>query len=398
VRVFVTHARRTRHERGAVAVIVGILAIVLFGIAAFTVDFGMAYVSKRQLQTASDAGALAAASIYAQRTGDCEALSADGAAKTLAQTAADDIREENRPGSTGGTLDVGCGDNGALDVTYESEGDTDVLFGGLLGAESNEITTSRAATATVDVPDEVGSGLRPYMICSDHVPGGTLPSAVVKVDFPGTPIGDGPCPTGSNPGNWWTINCPEGTNNSNASLAEKTRDGCTDPVSTVSPQPAPTAPPNESLREALLDGCDGGADQDCLNGVPGNIGGAEVWSAWSTLLGKSIVLPVFCGESVCDPAAVTDASGDNVNYPVHKFVGVTICGYHWGARSLKRGQTSTGVCSNNTSNYNAADGGEAANYLLLAYTQVQVSGTTGPSSCALGGACDGGLRRLLLTN
>ncbi len=50
-----------RDERGAAAVLVGILAVFLVGLSAFTVDLGAAYVSNRNLQKAADAGALAAA-------------------------------------------------------------------------------------------------------------------------------------------------------------------------------------------------------------------------------------------------------------------------------------------------------------------------------------------------
>ena len=43
---------------------VGLLSVVLVGMCAFTVDFGMAYATKRQLSTASDAAALAADMVY----------------------------------------------------------------------------------------------------------------------------------------------------------------------------------------------------------------------------------------------------------------------------------------------------------------------------------------------
>ena len=48
-------------DDGAVAVIVAILAVVLFGMAAFAVDMGIAYASKRELSVTSDAAALAGA-------------------------------------------------------------------------------------------------------------------------------------------------------------------------------------------------------------------------------------------------------------------------------------------------------------------------------------------------
>ena len=50
---------RQRDERGAVAVMVGFLTIVLFTVAAFAVDLGQAYVKKRDVQTTVDFAALA---------------------------------------------------------------------------------------------------------------------------------------------------------------------------------------------------------------------------------------------------------------------------------------------------------------------------------------------------
>jgi Flp pilus assembly protein TadG len=393
--------RRTRAQRsesGAVAVLVGLLAVVLFGMAAFTTDFGMAYVSKRQLQTASDAAALAAASVYTQYPGDCATLASNGTAEAAAQAAADSVREENRPSSDGADLVLECPADGTLAVTYTSQGETDVFLGGILGFTDSVITTSREATASVAVPESIGN-MRPYMICSNDVPSGSSPSSVVKVRFPGTANSTGPCPTADNPGNWWTVNCPEDSSNSTAVLVENTRNGCEASVSTVDPQPpAEESPPNTALRNALVAGCSGGPDQDCLNAVTGNISSAGIWDAWESLLGKSIVLPSFCGDEICSPAAVSPASGNNVDYPVYKFVGVTVCGYHWGSGDQKTGQTDDGVCANNPESHDASDGDNDDKYLLLVFSQVQLSGTTNTSACAVGSGCDGGLRIVLLTN
>ncbi len=93
--------RRTE-ESGAIAIISALLAVVIFGMAAFVVDFGIAYNSKRQLQTAADAGALAAAQVYKSQTGvPCATLLGNLTLKAQAQAAADKWAELNRPAKEG---------------------------------------------------------------------------------------------------------------------------------------------------------------------------------------------------------------------------------------------------------------------------------------------------------
>lgn len=67
-------AKRVLSERGAVAVIVGILIVVLFGFIALAVDIGHIYAVKNELQNAADSGALA---------GAAELYNFDPVAKTL---------------------------------------------------------------------------------------------------------------------------------------------------------------------------------------------------------------------------------------------------------------------------------------------------------------------------
>jgi Flp pilus assembly protein TadG len=53
--------RKARGERGQVLVVVALALVALLGIAAFSIDVGYAYYAKRQLQSATDAAALAGA-------------------------------------------------------------------------------------------------------------------------------------------------------------------------------------------------------------------------------------------------------------------------------------------------------------------------------------------------
>lgn len=75
-----------REERGAVAVIVAILLVVLLGFAAIAVDVGMLYAEKAQLRNGADASALGIAQACASTppTTDCaSSLSNDSLAKEL---------------------------------------------------------------------------------------------------------------------------------------------------------------------------------------------------------------------------------------------------------------------------------------------------------------------------
>src|SRR3954447_15226444 len=72
-------------EEGAVAVLVGILAVVLFGLAALVVNLGLARDTRREAQNTADAAALAAANnLYL--SGPADTTAAINAAK---QSAAD---------------------------------------------------------------------------------------------------------------------------------------------------------------------------------------------------------------------------------------------------------------------------------------------------------------------
>lgn len=67
--------RRVRGDGGAVAVLVALLSVVLFGFGALVIDVGALYSERRQLQNGSDAGALAVAQSCAG--GSCGAFLAD---------------------------------------------------------------------------------------------------------------------------------------------------------------------------------------------------------------------------------------------------------------------------------------------------------------------------------
>jgi len=164
---------RRRDERGAVAILVGLLSVLLLGISAFTVDLGMAYVTKRQLSSASDAAALAADMVYKSNyKGLCTVpgndpsnpVAANAGVRAVAETAADDIFTQNFPSGSaadGSITNVACNGTG-VQVTYAASGQSSSPFGPLLGG-SGTITTAGTAAAAYSV----GGGICALCVIGD---------------------------------------------------------------------------------------------------------------------------------------------------------------------------------------------------------------------------------------
>jgi len=101
-------SRRRRHERGAVAVMFALLAVVLMSISALSVDLGNAWQAKRQVQAGSDLAVEAGAGIKGANLpktgavntcsyGAAGALATDQSVKDIAQYLAD----QANPSQTG---------------------------------------------------------------------------------------------------------------------------------------------------------------------------------------------------------------------------------------------------------------------------------------------------------
>ncbi len=389
--------RKQKDERGAVAMLVAVMTVVLMVISAFVIDLGMAYVSKRQLQTSSDAAALAAARVYADEPGNCATLAADGALLAEAQAAADDYRERNRPDSNQEEFDVGCNDEGELTVTYVSTGETATGFARLVPGIGDSITTGRLAEATVDVARS-GSGMRPMAICSSQLPADWQNAGVVRISFPG-PTGWTPptnCPVPSGPtGNWWTLDCPEDRTGGTSTLAEMILNGCEEPVSIVPNQPAGPVP----LTTHLITSCPSAPihSETCLSGDPGQLDAGQIEDAWRALMDNEtkVFLPIFCGSPDCAGSTIF-GMGTNAVFPVYKLAGMQVCGFHFNrVPASNQGANPTGDCAGlpiNPLTDNTRD-----NYLLVKFSVVMVSGGTESNDCGLGDSCDTGLRRVHLS-
>lgn len=77
---------RDRDERGAVAIMVAVMAVMLFVVAALVVDLGLARDTKRQSQNAADASALAAGNVLYTTTATCTTAPCFGEAVNAAKS------------------------------------------------------------------------------------------------------------------------------------------------------------------------------------------------------------------------------------------------------------------------------------------------------------------------
>lgn len=398
-----------RDEPGAVAILVALLAVVLIGMLAFTADVGVAYANKRQMQNAADAAALGAAGVFAQQPGgDCASILASG--EVAANDEAEALETANQPVS--GTSDLivppatlptplpaaECNADGLV-TRATVGGTTPTFFGGLFG-DDDGYDVVRSAAAVVEAATTVGAGLRPLAICSkDLTTMGTYPSPVMKLSFPETGRTSSACPDSDQPGNWWTLDCPEDNGND---LETNIAEGCDDPVTVVPGQPVASP---ATLGPFLVDYCEaaGAPASSCLRSNPGLVRSDGAIDAFAALVasGETFFLPVFCGTPACSPTqGISDDNGGNVIYPVHKLIAVELCGYHFGP---KKGSDMTGLCasSNNPAGHTVSiTGPDAAhaNFLLAVVKQVQVSGGTAPSGCRLGDPCDTGLRQVRMVD
>lgn len=173
--------RGAHDERGAAAILLALLAVVLIGMAAFAVDLGFAYSTKRQLSVAADAAALAAARQVNAALPVGTACNST-VLQPIAQSAAVLANSQNDRvgGSTVTSVSVDCS-NDDVQVTVTNEKVVDAIFGPVLGVSNYR--PSRSATAQLFVP-QAAYGLRPIAACYQTVIDNYKPSATPPVINP----------------------------------------------------------------------------------------------------------------------------------------------------------------------------------------------------------------------
>lgn len=387
-------------DHGAVAVIVAVVSVVIFGLAAFAVDLGMAYTSKRDLQKGADAAALSAAKEVirqASTTSTCAEIVANFNANTggfadQIGSAADAYAKANRADASRQLLELRCSaDNKRVEVVYEATGTTPTLFGGIFGQNSDYVA-ARRAVAEAFVPSG-GLGLRPYALCLTDL-NALKGGGWVRVRYPGADASL----CGEYKGNWWTTDCPLDSNN--GGLDENTDLGCRTEVSII--EPIGGVPVTRAQVAAACTGLTGKSPAPCLQSNPGNVAAQPVVNAWEELLASpGIAVPVF--NKTWKDWADTDvptckSGGDGACYPVEAIAGVKVCGFKWANKDgVDPGEAIPGSpCAGVAADLALIQGASPAdtnNYLWLKLQSVQITGSSKPSTCAVGDdPCDGGAR------
>lgn len=318
--------KRSADERGAVAVLVALFtSLVLIGVTAFVTDFGMAYVHKRQLQTAADAAALSAAQIFEKELkSDCSAAnmapvealrgSAEASADSyLAANVSGDVAGDILPGSAG----LHCKGTG-VEVVYQAHGSTQTFFG-----PGDTITTSREAGAAYDRTPY--GKLRPWGLCSSVV---NSTGEVTFVGLKGAVLKDSSAGCGGDatepPGGWYVMECTD-SGGSTGDTATNVSAGCTTDIAPVPSQTLHNASASQ-LWSYLTTYCPKKArNTTCLASDTGyNV--KNFSGEWQALVGHTILMPVLCYPPQCQSLAVA-GTGGTASYAVHKIAVVEICGF-----------------------------------------------------------------------
>ena len=245
-------------EKGAVAVLVGILAVFLIGLSAFTIDLGSAYVSNRNLQKAADAGALAGAQSLSKVPGTCNSIRSNSAEVAKAKAIAVEVAKRNYPDGvwTETTWQVTC-DAASKSLLVEL-GDSGTTYTrvrrrvrGTVRGDHGSVGDRHARGGTAHQHAHA-----PLAMCSTQLTAGPF----VRLDYPK----DAPPSCGNASGAWWTVDCPGAASNSTSQMVIQVRDGCPNGVSVVSSQSESQT--TQQLTTTLEAACLGGATADggCL--------------------------------------------------------------------------------------------------------------------------------------
>ncbi|GAA2747921.1 hypothetical protein GCM10009868_39320 [Terrabacter aerolatus] len=138
-----------RDERGAVTLIVTFFIVAMCICAAMVTDFGMAYLNKQQAQGAADAAVMAAGKVFVGQSGTCASLMSDAGLMDSANSAADQLRLANLPGSPDVNLVPSCA-TGVLTLDYHVT-TTSPLGLGQMVTGTDHLNVDREAEASLQI-------------------------------------------------------------------------------------------------------------------------------------------------------------------------------------------------------------------------------------------------------
>ena len=233
--------RRGAAEQGAVAIIVAISSLLMFGFAAYAIDAGNLWQTRRNMVTATDAAALASASDYATGGNGCSS-----SASAYVSLNRGDGSVESCAASGSGT-DAGR-------VTVRAGTTIDYTFAGIFGLDTKRVRST--TTAEWGIPSGA-LGLRPFGLCLNanaqlaawlNLPTGpTGTSGTIRITYGKSQ----PNACGTNvPGNWGVQDFDGGAN-SNADTKTWTHDGYPGLVSIGAAIPGDTGAFSNSLNSEL---------------------------------------------------------------------------------------------------------------------------------------------------
>ena len=299
----VTWMKDARSERGAVAITVALSLIALLGAAAIAVDLGYVWSQRRNMVTATDAAALAAAHDYAFDDIGCPATATDYLDRNHASAQLVDC--------------TASGDSQFGYVTVNAVTDVDYFFARVLGRNSGTVESS--TSVKWGIPYAVTEDLRPFGLCGalpdGQFPAGWLlelvqwlnsdPMEPTEIHIPyGKDDNPEACNDGDDvPGNWGMIDFDGGAN-SNADTQDWVEFGYQGPPHVYSGTLGETC-----VTEAFA----------CYEGDPGAFSNSLRQELDSLVPDEEFVIPIF--------DYVTERPGGNAEFHLIAFAKVRLLDY-----------------------------------------------------------------------
>lgn len=302
MRAMIDTRRRLGSERGAIAITIALSLVALLGAAAIAVDLGYVWSQRRNMVTATDAAALAAAREYAFDGTGCPGTATDYLDRNHASAQLTDC-------SAQGTSQFGY-------VTVDARTDVEYFFARVFGHTDGAVESS--TSVKWGIPYGVSEDLRPFGLCGalpeGQFPAGWLSELVLWLEEPNEatvihiPYGKDDNPEACNegddvPGNWAIIDFDGGAN-SNADTQEWVE------VGYQGPPPVYSGTLGENcVTEAFA----------CYQGDTGAFSNSLGQELDSLVPDEEFVIPIF--------DSVTDRPGANAEFHLIAFAKVRLLEY-----------------------------------------------------------------------